>query len=79
MLHFISCVGFGSYRLGKDKYEQEGKCMSANNKIMMRSYNNCSNGQATMPTLSVIEMHVTVKNIDKYTRCCTKKFYVDFI
>ena len=46
--------------------------MSANNKIVVRSCNNCSNGQATMPILSIIEMHVTVENIDKYTRCCTK-------
>jgi hypothetical protein len=72
-------MGFGSYRLGKDKYEQEGQCMSAYNKIVVLSCNNWSNGQATVPTLSIIEMHVTVENIDKYTRCCTKIFYVEFI
>jgi len=53
--------------------------MSANNKIVVRSCNNCSNGKATMSTLSFIEMHVTVENVDRYTRCCTRKFYVEFI
>jgi len=65
LLHFISCVGFGNYRLGNDKYEQEGQCMSANNDIVVRSCNNFSSGQATMPTLSVIQMNVTVDNIGK--------------
>ena len=65
LLHFISCVGFGNYRLGNDKYEQEGQCMSANNNIVVRSCTNSSSGQATMPTLSIIEMHVTVEIIGK--------------
>jgi len=50
--------------------------MSANNNIVVRSCNNCSNRnrQARVPTMSIIEMRVTVENIDKYeyTTCCTK-------
>ena len=55
--------------------------MSANNNIVVRSCNNCSNRnrQVTMPALSIIEMHVTVENIDRYTPCCTHNFYVEFI
>ena len=76
-IHIV--CGIWNYRLGNDKYEQEGQCMSANNKIVVRSCNNCSNGQAIMSTLSFIEMHVTVEHVDRYTRCCTRKFYVEFI
>ena len=38
--------------------------MSANNKIVVRSCSNCSSGQATMPTLTITEMHVTIENTD---------------
>jgi hypothetical protein len=49
--------------------------MSANNKIVVRSCSNCSSGQATMPTLTITEMHVTIENIDILE--VAQKFYVE--